>query len=73
METQLESDEIEWGDTWLHRTKEGQEKRVQDDFQNYFDQFEYAGIPVPWLKVVGNAYIAWIREQHPELFPDGRE
>ncbi len=71
MEEQLESDEILWGDTWLNRPKLGQEERVEKRLNDYFDQFRFAGTPVPWLKIVGNVYIAWIREQHPELFPDG--
>lgn len=71
MEEQLESDEIRWGDTWLNRPRLGQEERIEKTFNNYFDQFQFAGTPIPWLKIVGNAYIAWIREQHPELFPDG--
>ena len=24
-----------------------------------------------WLKIIGNAFIAWVRLEHPELFPDG--
>jgi len=33
--------------------------------------FEQAGIPVPWLKVIGGAFICWVRENHPELCVDG--
>lgn len=40
---------------------EGQE-RTRATFNNYFDMFENAGTPVPWLKVAGNALICWIRE-----------
>ena len=68
---QLESDQKRWGDTWIMRTREGQEQRIEDDYHNYFDQFNHAGVPVPWLKVVGNAFIAWVRENNPELFPKG--
>ena len=70
LEIQLKEDEIRWGDTWLHRTRSGQEQRIQDDYNNYFDQFNNADIPVPWLKVVGNASIAWVRENNPDLFPE---
>ena len=33
-------------------------------------EYPNADIPIPWLKIIGNAYIAWIREQHPESFPE---
>lgn len=69
LEQQLIVDEARWGDTWLRRTREGQEERIENDFNDYFDQFKHGNKPVPWLKVVGNAMIAWVREQHPELFP----
>jgi hypothetical protein len=65
---QLESDYERWGDTWLERTKLGQEHRVYEVFDKYFDEWDEKGTPIPWLKVVGNAMIAWIRENHPELF-----
>lgn len=64
---QLLDDDARWGETWRHRTREGQEQRIQDDYNNYFDQFNHAEVPVPWLKVVGNAYIAWVRESHPDV------
>ena len=70
LKSQLESDNLRWGDTWLKRTRNGQEERIENDYKDYFDMFRNAGIPVPWLKVVGNAFIAWVRENHPELFPE---
>ena len=70
LKTQLKEDEKVWGDTWLHRTKEGQEGRIREEFDNYFDQFDYADVPVPWLKIIGNATIAWVRENNPELFSE---
>lgn len=63
-ESQLESDRERWGDTWMSRPKEGQELRIEQDFNDYFDKFKHAGKPVPWLKVIGNAYIAWVRENY---------
>ena len=66
---QLESDNKRWGYTWLHRSLAGQEERIENDYNDYFDKFRNAGVPIPWLKVVGNAYIAWIRENNPDLFP----
>lgn len=65
---QLKSDEVRWGDTWLKRARDGQEERTKHTYNDYFDQFENAGTPVPWLKIAGGALICWIREQHPELF-----
>ena len=69
LEKQIENDNARWRDTWLKRTRKGQEERIEDDYNNYFDQYRNADIPVPWLKIVGNAFIAWTRENHPELFP----
>ena len=65
-ESQLESDHKRWGNTWMHRPKEGQELRIEQDFNDYFDKFKFAGTPVPWLKVIGNAYIAWVRENYSD-------
>jgi hypothetical protein len=66
---QLESDYERWGDTWLTRTREGQEDRIFKTFNDYYDQYKNAGIPIPWTKVIGNVVIAMIRENHSELFP----
>jgi hypothetical protein len=68
LKKQLEDDEKRWGDTWLYRPKEGQELRTRARYNDYFDQFIMTGIPVPWLKIVGNAFICWIRDNHPEIF-----
>jgi hypothetical protein len=65
---QLEEDEKRWGDTWLHRTREGQEERTIKSFNDKFDQYLNAGIPIPWLKMIGDSLICWIRENHPELW-----
>jgi len=70
LQKQLEDDEKRWGDTWLKRTRKGQEERIEDDYNNYFDMFKNANVPVPWLKVTGNAMIAWIRENHPEIWEE---
>ena len=66
---QLENDDVRWGDVWLKRTREGQEGRVENDITDYFDQFKAVGTPVPWMKIIGNCLIAWIRENHPEIWP----
>lgn len=67
LKSQLKEDEERWGDTWLHRPREGQEERIREDFRDYFDKYEHAGKDINWLAVAGNALIAWIREEHPEL------
>ena len=64
LEEQLDDDFYRWGNTWQKRTQDGQEKRIESTLTNYFDQFNNGGVPMPWLKVVGNAYIAWVRETY---------
>lgn len=66
MEEQIEKDNARWGDTWKKRPREGQEERVYARFRDYYDQFINAGTPIPWLKVIGEAHIAIVRENHPE-------
>ena len=60
---QLERDQARWGDTWKLRPREGQELRGFARFHDYEDQFINGGKPIPWLKVAGEALIAWVREQ----------
>jgi hypothetical protein len=68
LQKQLESDEKRWGNTWLGRLPEGQEARIWEHIQSYFDQWKNAGNKIPWLKIAGLAMIAWIRENHPEIY-----
>ena len=63
LSTQLLEDSKRWGETWLSRSKEGQEERTRKTFNDYFDQFELGGTPIPWLKIAGGALICWAREQ----------
>ena len=65
---QLNEDFQHWGDTWLKRPKLGQEERTIAKFNDYFDQYREKNVPIPWLKIIGNALICWIREQHPEIW-----
>ena len=65
---QLEDDDKRWGNSWLDYPREGQEERIGDRISQYFSQYKNAGVPVPWLKIAGYAMIAWVRENHPELF-----
>lgn len=64
IESRIAEDDKRWGDTWKQRPREGQELRVKARFDDYFDQFKNAGTPIPWLKIVGEALIAWVREQN---------
>jgi len=68
LKAQLEDDDKRWGNTWMERPREGQEERTISKYNDYFDQFLNAGKPIPWLRVIGNALICWIREQHPEIW-----
>lgn len=63
LKEQLVKDQFRWGDTWKGRPIEGQEMRIKSRFDDYFAQFVNAGVPVPWMKVVGEALIAWVRER----------
>lgn len=68
---QLKSDYPRWGDTWLKRTREGQEQRTWNNYKDKFDKYFNGenSEPIPWLKIAGDAMICWIREQHPEIWP----
>ena len=68
LKKQLESDDKRWGNTWLQRFPEGQEIRIEEHIKSYFDQWRNAGIAIPWLKIAGLAMIAWIRDNHPEIW-----
>lgn len=68
---QLQDDEKRWGDTWLQRVPMGQEERSFASFMNKYDQWKNGGVPIPWLKIAGDAFICWIRDNHPELWNKG--
>jgi hypothetical protein len=68
LEKQLDEDELRWGDTWVQRTTEGQDERTIKKFNDYFDQYENVGTPLPYMKIIGNALICWMRLQHPEIW-----
>mgnify|MGYP003594077215 CR=1 FL=1 len=67
---QLDFDQNHWGDTWKKRERNGQELRTKARFDDYFDKFVNAGIPVPWLKIIGGALICWVRDLEAELPTD---
>ena len=68
-----------WGNVWLQRPilandrYPNQNDRIYQRFDDYAEYLELGMIDdIPWLKVIGNAFIAWTRLEHPELFPDGQ-
>jgi len=60
---QVDKDQERWGDTWKKRSRLGQEERAFERYRDYLDQFRNAGTPIPWLKIVGEALICWVREK----------
>ena len=65
---QLEDDEKRWGNTWKTRPAYGQELRAYQRLNDYFDQWKNKGVPIPWLKVMGEAMICLVRENHREEY-----
>ena len=66
----LKQDDIRWGDTWLKRTRAGQEERTIKSFNDKFDKYLNGGQKIDWLSIIGDAFINWIREHHPEIWPE---
>lgn len=76
----ITKDQERWGNTWLQRPIVedqhylNQDSRIFGRFDEYFEEFEEDGILIDretWLKIIGNAFIARVRLNHPELFPNG--
>lgn len=71
---QLQADNERWAetegaDTWLTKREiVGQEARIMGRYIAYWHAYVNDGTPVPWLKITGLALIAFIREQHPEMW-----
>lgn len=70
LESHLINDDTKWGDTWLKRTKKGQDERMIMSTKDRFDRFENGGQPIDYLAIAGDAFINWIRENHPELWKE---
>jgi len=71
---QLKEDDKRWGNTWLNRPLAGQATRIRTTFRDYFAKLEsgrldYSDRIEIWLKIIGNAVIALIREMSPDMFP----
>ena len=64
---QLSEDEKRYGDTWKERglVWEGktQEERFFAKMQEYADDYRENGTPINWLKIIGEAHIAYVREK----------
>jgi hypothetical protein len=69
LDKQLEKDELRWKNAWLHYTREGQEDRIFNRFDEYHRDYREKQIAIPWLKIAGYCMIAWLRENKTELFP----
>ena len=71
---QLIEDDERWGDEWKNRPIEEtgvwkhQNDRVMKRIDHYYKDWKHNGNPIPWLKVCGNAFIAWVRENYPEEY-----
>lgn len=65
-----QKDDPRWGDTWLKRTRKGQEERTIGNYRDKFDKFLNGGQPIDWLAISGDAMICWTREQHPEIWSE---
>lgn len=68
LKKQLESDEERWGNAWLEYSPHNQEFYIFERINTYYDQWKFGKTPIPWLKIAGNAMIAWIRDSYPELW-----
>jgi hypothetical protein len=64
---QLKEDEKRHGDTWKERSLvwngQSQEERFFQKMQQYADDYRENEIPINWLKVIGEAHIAYVREK----------
>ena len=75
-EKQLASDQARWGDTWKKRPigdmngQGDQVDRSMQRFRDYYDMYKGSkgAVNMPWLKVVGEAFICWVRERHPDTY-----
>jgi hypothetical protein len=67
VEKQLIEDEKRYGDTWkergLHYNGKSQEERFFDKMNEYLKDYRENNKPVPWIKIIGEAHIALVREK----------
>jgi hypothetical protein len=67
VEMQLVEDEKRWGDTWKERglvwNGQSQEERFFSKMEEYITDYRENGTPINWLKVIGEAHIALVRQR----------
>jgi len=67
MKTQLASDEKRHGETWKIRglvyNGMSQEDRFFQKMEEYYLDYCENGTPMPWLKIIGEAHIALVRQK----------
>ncbi len=66
----LEYDASRWGDTWLKRTRAGQEDRLVKSLNDRIDKFVNGGQPLDEESILGDLFINWIRRNHPEIWKE---
>ena len=70
MKHEYDEAEKRWGDTWLKRTRAGQDDRFIAWITNKIDQYKNAGTPIPYLSIACDCMIQWLRNKHPEIWPE---
>jgi len=67
VKAQLTDDEKRYGDTWKKRGlvyhEQSQELRWFFKMQDYIQDFEDHGVPIPWTKALGETHICLVREK----------
>ena len=67
VEKQLIEDEKHYGDTWKERglvwKDQSQEVRFFHKIEDYFNDYNENGTPMPWKKIISEAHIALVREK----------
>ena len=66
----LTEGEKKYGNEWLESDGDIGAPREMGAIDGEFALFMDTGEPIDWASVAGYAMIAWIRENHPELFDE---
>lgn len=62
MTVQLKNDQEKQGERWKDLPRVGQEERIFTILEDYYQQFKTGKGAIPWLKIIGLAHIAAVRE-----------